>query len=166
MAACRQCGQEIADDAAVCEHCGALVGAVRRPPGVTVIAILVLVGAGLAILAVPALKAEFSALLGIRVPVFLAQVVMLVFAGLSIYCGVGLLQLKRVAKTIYIWVAVYDIVDSLVCGSVLTSTIPDSLPSQMRPMFFTSVWVGVVVGVGLNAFILYYLLSRRKYFVN
>jgi len=85
MAICHSCSGEISEGAVVCRHCGAQLGVPKRPKGVTVIAVLTLIGAGLSLLALPTINSMNLVILSIRVPVMVTQLVGLIMVAVSIY---------------------------------------------------------------------------------
>jgi DNA-directed RNA polymerase subunit RPC12/RpoP len=167
MAICNSCGREIAEGAVVCKHCGARLGVPKRPKGVTAIAVLCFIGAGMSLLALPALNPMNSILLGFRVPVNLMRSIGVIGIGLSIYCGVGFLKLKASARKIYLWWALYSIVQSVISPIVLWPYIKDmGASNEVIIGALVGMVVGTIIGLALYGYILYYIFRRRDYFVN
>jgi len=160
MLSCPKCGKEIADGATVCKHCHAEIGTPKRPKGVTVIAVLTLLGSAFSLLAIFNLNEMNSIILGLRVPVALARIVTLVFSGVGIYCGIGFLKQMALARKIYIWVAIYGIINQLISTPVLMNSmrLPDNVKGGMI--------VGMIIGIAISGWILFYLIRRKDYFTN
>ncbi len=160
MASCPKCSQEIADGASVCKHCHAEIGKPKRPTGVTVIAILTLLGSVFGLFAIFGLNETNSIILGIRVPVIIARAFGLIGNGIGIYCGIGFLKQLALARKVYIWVAIYGIANSLITTPVLMNTM--RLPDEVK----TGMIIGMIIGVGITGWILYYVVRRKDYFTN
>lgn len=160
MAICQSCGGEIVVGAVVCRHCGVQLGIPQRPKGVTVIAVLCFIGAGFSLFSLAALDSTNSVLLGIRVPVIITQLVTLIAVGLLIYCGIGFLKLQELARQIYIWAAIYSIAQMVISPPVIWSSM--NLPSEA----IIGGIVGMIIGLALYGYILYYIVRRKDYFVN
>lgn len=156
----QSCGGEIAEGAVVCKHCGAQLGVPKRPKGVTVIAVLCFIGAGFSLLALPTIDSTNSVMLGLRVPVIVVQLVGLIMVGLSVYCGVGFLKLKALARQIFLWTAIYSIVQTVTSSPVILSSM--NVPSEA----IVPGIVGMIFGLALYGYILYYLFRQKDYFVN
>jgi len=144
------------------------LGVPKRPKGVTVIAVLCFIGAGGSLLALPTIDSTNSVLLGIRVPVIVMQLVGLIMAGLSVYCGVGFLKLKALAREIYLWVAIFGIANMVISYPVILSSmnLPRNLPSGAYESMIVGGIVGMIIVLALQGYILYYLFRRKDYFVN
>lgn len=161
MASCPKCGKEIAEGASVCKHCHAEIATPKRPTGVTVIAVLTLLGSAGGLLTMLSLNEMNSIILGLRVPVVLARIETLVFAGVGIYCGIGFLRQKALARKIYIWVVLFGIINTLISTPVLINSMP--LPDHVKGPTMISSMIG---GPAIFGWILFYLIRRKDYFTN
>ena len=155
MSTCSACGKSVAEKAIVCKHCGARLGRPPRPVGVTVIAILVLIGVVSQLFAVIAARWETSFLFGRHVPPTVFRVVTAAMAALSLYCGIGLLRQRAVARRVTILYLVVGVVGSILNASVMS-----------RMLGGGASWTGVILSVALNGYIIYYLIRRKDYFLN
>ncbi|MDD5087275.1 MAG: zinc ribbon domain-containing protein [bacterium] len=149
MALCPKCGKEIADSAVVCKHCHATIGTPQRPIGVTVIAALTLLGAAQILISAIGMlfRRHFgcSVILGIRIPDVVNGLVMLILGGLALYCGLGFLKQKAQARRIFLWLAGFVILSSLI-------TVGGSLTGLLT--------------IAVLGYIVYYLVRRKDYFTN
>lgn len=161
MIPCPKCGKEIAEGAIICKHCGAEFGTPKRPTGITVIAVLCFIGAAISLLALPSVNRITSLILGIRVPVPLYQLFGVAGAGLAIYCGVGFLQLREIARKIYLYWAIFSVLNSVISPLVVISTM-----RRIRDEVMVGIVIGIIIGVGIYGYILYYLVRRKDYFIN
>jgi len=165
MALCRQCGKEIKDGVAVCEHCHAKLGTPKRPTGVTVIAILALLGSLFALFGMVGLNKSNSIIFGFRVPLALARIVRLFFAGIEIYCGIGLLMQTALARKIYIWVLTYSIVNTLTSTFIPRHSILRHLKRLPAGVEGYAI-IGTIIGIAILGWMLYYLIRHKDYFPN
>ncbi len=164
--ACPQCGQAIMAGAILCKHCGAQLGTPQRPKGVTWLAVLLFVGTVVCLVSIPGQRPVSSFFLGVQVPVPFTQFLLLVSAGIDAFCGYGFLKLKRSAMRLYIGFSCYGILNTL--ASLPASY---SLAMRLNPYAESSTVLGpviamVVLGLAFSGFIIYYLVSRKDYFVN
>lgn len=153
MTSCPACGKEIANGASVCKHCRAELGAPARPTGVTAIAILTLVGSVLSLVGLVVLTDPYPVVLGLRVPAALAKLSVAALAGVGIYCGIGLLRQKALARRVFTWVAIYSVVNALLSTPVIAGSSSEAI-------------TGMAIAVGFYGWILFYLSSRKDYFIN
>ena len=160
MPLCPFCKEEIAEGAIYCKHCHKDIVVRKRPIGVTIIAVFILISAAVGLVKGIDPKESSSILFGMIVPYGVMVVYYLAVAIVSIYCGIGLLDLKNKARKICIWMTII-----LFCNGLF------SLGRQLEIMTIDKTfWMALIVATififGINGYILYYLVSRREYFVN
>lgn len=160
MATCPTCNDTIADGAVVCKHCGARFGTPSRPTGVTILAVLCLLGGVVGLLSTFALNRSNSVFLGFRVPVPFMMAVNLIGVVISFYCGIGFLKLKSAARKLYLYWAVFGLAQAVITPvRLLSSTrVPDTVVAGMA--------IGFVLGLGFYGWIIYYIVRKKEYFVN
>jgi len=171
MTTCPSCKKEIAEGAVICKHCGAKLGTPERPKGVTLIAGLSFVGAVFALFALPSLNSYNSIILGMRVPVELAQLHAVIGIILSVYCGIAFLKLKETGRKVYLYYGAWSILNTIIAMFVLPSILRDMPEMRYLPSYAYEQEIIVVIGSGLLSLalignILYYLIRRKDYFVN
>lgn len=171
---CPKCNQEIVDSAAVCKHCGEELGTAKRPKGVTVLGVLVLIGA---IFSLFGLKQPTPVLLGITIPVWFFVLLSLIFIGLAIFCGIGLLKQVKQARVIYIYMGIFGVVNQIATciwtasGNNFLKLMQVQLTKQGVSITYQQfeaikqgVIIGGIIGALLNGWILYYLFRKKDFF--
>lgn len=171
MAICQSCSGEIAEGAVVCKHCGAQIGVPTRPKGVTVIAVLLFISAALSLFSLPSLNVYNSIILGMRVPVLLTQLHLVIGTILAVYCGVAFLQLKKIGRTVYLYYGTWSILNGLIGIFVMPSIIREMpemrrLPASALEGTIIGGVIGGLIGIALSGYILYYVIRRKDYFIN
>jgi hypothetical protein len=135
----------------------------NRPKGVTIIAVLTLILALFGLIGLFLIQPMDSILFGIIVPIPVTVIATLISVGIGIYCGIGLLKLKRVARQLYIWLLVYHMVNAaLEKGRIMIGGNLPHAPIASYPTFIISNLLGLLIA----SFLIYYIASRKKYFVN
>jgi predicted nucleic acid-binding Zn ribbon protein len=157
---CPKCGKEIVEGATICKHCHEVLGKPKRPKGVTIIAILILLGSVIGFFSVISLTEMTSIILGIRVPVGFAKFFLFLIQGVGIYCGIGFLKQLAMARKVYIWISIYGIVNSLISTPILISAL------RLRDNDKVGLMINMVITIIFSGYILYYIIRHKDYFVN
>ena len=158
MTPCPRCGGEIADQAAVCKHCGAALGLPRRPKGLTAIAIVTLALGALGMLSMFE-SAEPEVHFGIGVPATLEWAYMTAMSLLFFWTGVGILRLKYWAARAFCGIVVFISVDATVCWLV-------DLPREVHTgVELRAALVGGTVAIGAFLGVAVYVWKRRHFCV-
>lgn len=155
---CPKCNGLIADGAVVCKHCKAILGTPKRPLGVAILGWFTLFTAAIAAWNAINPQPQFTYIWGIHVGIVTYQFISAVQAALSTYCGVGLLVQDYWARKVTIVVQIVALP-----GGVLTFF---AVPELRAHMNATAPWgyFGLLFGLGVGIWILYYLIRRRDYF--
>ena len=82
---------------------------------------------------------------------------------MGFYCGIGFLKQLALARKTYIWLAVYGIINSLLSTPVLIRTM---VYMGFTPQVKTQMVIGMVLGIAVTGWILYYVVRRKDYFTN
>jgi hypothetical protein len=129
----------------------------RRPAGVTVIAVLLFIGVALGLLTLFNISPAVSMILGVRVPVAVMRFFTVIGIAVSLYCGIGLLRLQRLARTVYLWWAGFGVLNSILTAVVMANRLPQS----MLPQFVG----GIAVGLAFYVWVISYLVKKKDFFV-
>jgi hypothetical protein len=131
-----------------------------RPRWLTVIAILMIIGAVIGFASIFMLTEENSILMGLKIPLPAAAVVALIANGLSLYCGIGFLRLNETARRIYIPLAIYGIVNAVLSRPALIKSV--GTDSTMR----STMWWMLILDLLISVAILVYVIRIRDRFRN
>lgn len=163
MAFCTSCGKEIAEGAVICKHCGAKLGIPKRPGGVTFLGVISIISGAFGIIeSIVSLSnlgfRNFGYILGARVPYELEIMINLAVSVLTLLCGIGFLQLKKIARQVYIYIGSFGILNAILTYPVLL----DDVRKSERALLI----VIMIVTILITGYILYYVIRRKDYFVN
>jgi len=137
---------------------GAVSATGRRPVGVTVIAVLLFLGVAISLLTLINVNAAASMILGVRVPLPVMRFFIVIGIAVALYCGIGLLRLQRLARTVYMWWAGFGVLNSILTAIVMANRLPQS----MLPQFVG----GIAVGLAFYVWVISYLVKKKDVFVN
>ena len=149
------CGRPVADDAAFCLHCQRYFKRPRRPLGLTVVAVIVVVTA------LPGFGAAFTQ----RVPEFAAGLASWLL--LHVLAGVGLYLQREIARKLVIVLLVLDTAAMFGGLLIMFGDMPPSMePVTPRSMNLARVTMGLVTAIQLtlSIYIIRYLKKRREFF--
>lgn len=111
----------------------------ERPKWLTVIAVLMMIGAVIGFVGIFMLTEENSILMGFKIPVPVAVVLALIAHALALYCSVGFLRLDETARRVYIPLALYGIVNTIISWPALIKSVGGD-PTMRRMMGWMLVW--------------------------
>lgn len=164
MPYCTSCGQLVGEDAIHCAHCGTTLRIAQRPVGITIIAVLIIIGAVSNLFSV--FMGSPTALLGMILTGTAARVFFLVLSGFAFYCGFGLWNMKKLACDVFIGVSVFNIINSLLSvlrleelwaiqGLQLDDGAAATVPAVL-----------LILSLAIGAFLIIYLIKKRPLFIN
>jgi hypothetical protein len=172
MAYCQRCNHEITDGQVICRPCTLLYGNSSKPVGVIILAIYLFYKAFSEFMSMIFIHASGSYLLFIKVPVILGIIVYLIEISITIYCGYGILKLKKKTREFSMYWIYYSLIEGL-SKILIVKEIFNSTPlSRNLPLnAFTSlttfiIYFDVIIILATNGFILYYLNRNKAYFIN
>lgn len=165
MASCPKCGKEVADSAVVCKHCNSVISIMDRPTGITVIAVILLIGTVFSLYTQFQINWSGTVILGINLPPILSNIINSLDILLGLYCAIGFFKLQKKAYQLFILLASYRIANNIITSLVVISRIYDYY-SYIPEFYTSSLIIGFTIGVALNGWLLFYLSRRKDYFVN
>jgi len=130
----------------------------RRPGGVTAIAVVTLLGSLFSLISLFNFSVLNSYILGVRAPAGVARLLIGALAGMQAFSGIGMLKQMALARKIYIFLAIFGLVNNLITTPVLLNTYHVS--DQIR----TSLIGGLVFGTVIAIVVLQYLVRRKDCF--
>jgi hypothetical protein len=129
----------------------------RRPVGVIVIAVLLFLGVAISLLTLINVSPAASMILAVRVPLAVMRFFIVIGIAVSLYCGIGLLKLQRLARTVYLWWAGFGVLNSILTAIAMANRLPQS----MLPQFVG----GMAVGLAFYVWVISYLVKKKDFFV-
>ena len=165
MAESPDCVRKIGEEDNGGKFCGSPL---KRPKGVTIIAMLTMMSALFGLISVFLIRPMTSMIFGIRVPIPVTVIVILISSCSAIYCGIGLFKLKSVARTLYIWLSIYGMVNFAAARGriMIASASGDNLPFHAQITSYPTYTITTLIGLSIPVLLIYYIVSRKKFFVN
>ena len=169
MIFCPKCSNLVANDSLICNHCSYIFPEPQRPVGITILAVLSLVGGVFGIIGAFTKNDTNSILIGSHVSPVLATVVSLIIALANILCGYGFLKQIRLSWSIYLILSVFGFINTLLLATMIDPmTISGSQLSgsgvAVLPFMHTIMKLMYISILLLNVFIIIYVFRKKKYF--
>jgi hypothetical protein len=136
-----------------------------RPVGVTAVALANIVVGMFALVGVFVAPSETSVWMGLHLPLTVGVFFTLVWAGVLVYCAVGLLNMKRIAYSLYIWTSILGMANYAIGRVVIFFTEGRGTFASAEADFYNQI-VGPLVALLFWALLLVYISKRRNSFVN
>ena len=138
-------------------------GAGNTPKGIAVVGVLLLAVAAFSV-ALLFYFPDRARILGFGVPRHVGAVEAAILAIVSIYCGIGFFGLKRKAFQVYLALAAYLSIGTVIGGIVDSVTQGADLAPEERYHLYAVGMVGVLCALTIICSVVYYVVRRRNYF--
>ena len=156
-ATCESCGERVRKDAIVCDHCGAPLIAPKRPSGVIVVVVLVLISALMELYKLVSYNSATAVFLGFSLSATAWRISSLLGFGICVYIAIGFFKLKKLARTILLCYILFSMVDVVLTGwNLAQNAFSSAIPNLIILLAINLAYFGVL---------LFLVVRLKKHFV-